>query len=908
AQSEKVSPELAYHAQQAFAQFLYQQFGVQTMRRYSWFFRPRDDEGGPRTFDLHTLTVDETICQLATGIQRLRLPDEFSYIRLYEKLAAGKAGGVNVNATRTLATIHENRRQYDIAVTYWERYAKFGANYAKQAKQRIQQIVGNWGQFENVQSQPAGRPATVDFRFRNGKSVEFTAHRIDMDKVLEDVMLHVKSKPKRLDWSKVNIGRIGHRLVYENQTKYIAEQVAQWTLDLKPRANHFDRRITVTTPLRKGGVYLLVGKMKDGNTTRILMQLDTMVVARKQLDGKVMYYVADATTGAPVKAKLSFFGWRMERIPKTKNFKFLIKEFVDRVDADGQLVLGKERLPTGYQWLVAAISGEKLAWHDLSSFHFGRRHDPDYKQVKTFVITDRPVYRPEHKVQWKAWVRHAQYDMEDASQFAGQTIWVEIRNAKNEKLYGATQVADEYGGVKGELKLKGEAALGVYRIILKRGSEKGRHVGNGTFRVEEYKKPEFEVTVEAPTEPIMLGEKIEAKVTAKYYFGAPVTEATVKVKVMRSAHDARWFPAAPWDWFYGIGYWWFGYDYDWYPGWERWGCSRPVFWWWHRPSPPPELVSEIEVEIGEDGTVAIPIDTTLAKLMHGDLDHRYDITAEVRDRSRRTIVGTGKVLVAREPFKVYAWTNRGYYRVGQTIRASFQARRLDGKAVAGKGKLTLFKVTYANRKPREREVQSWDLGTNDEGFAEKKLKARRGGQYRLSYTVTDSEGHDIEGGHVFVVRGEGFDGGDYRFNHIELVPDRKEYHPGEGIELMVNTDRVGSTVLLFVRPTNGIYLPPKTLRLKGKSMVVTLKVTKKDMPNFFVEAMTIADGKLHTDIREIVVPPEKRVLTVDVAPNKSRYKPGEEGTAQIRLTDEMGNPFVGSVVVTVYDKSVEYIS
>ncbi|MBT7165737.1 MAG: alpha-2-macroglobulin, partial [Victivallales bacterium] len=295
-------------------------------------------------------------------------------------------------------------------------------------------------------------------------------------------------------------------------------------------------------------------------------------------------------------------------------------------------------------------------------------------------------------------------------------------------------------------------------------------------------------------------------------------------------------------------------------------------------------------------------------LMHGDLDHRYDITAEVRDRSRRTIVGTGKVLVAREPFKVYAWTNRGYYRVGQTIRASFQARRLDGKAVAGKGKLTLFKVTYANRKPREREVQSWDLATGDEGFSEQQLKASRPGQYRLSYTVTDSGGHDIEGGHVFVVRGEGFDGGDYRFNHIELVPDRKEYHPGEGIELMVNTDRVGSTVLLFVRPTNGIYLPPKTLRLKGKSTVVTLKVTKKDMPNFFVEAMTIADGKLHTDIREIVVPPEKRVLTVDVTPNKSRYKPGEEGTAQIRLTDEMGNPFVGSVVVTVYDKSVEYIS
>ena len=42
------------------------------------------------------------------------------------------------------------------------------------------------------------------------------------------------------------------------------------------------------------------------------------------------------------------------------------------------------------------------------------------------------------------------------------------------------------------------------------------------------------------------------------------------------------------------------------------------------------------------------------------------------------------------------------------------------------------------------------------------------------------------------------------------------------MKLLVNTDRVGSTVLLFVRPTNGIYLPPKLLKLNGKSTTVTL--------------------------------------------------------------------------------------
>ncbi|MCK5801222.1 MAG: hypothetical protein KAI66_00250 [Lentisphaeria bacterium] len=505
-------------------------------------------------------------------------------------------------------------------------------------------------------------------------------------------------------------------------------------------------------------------------------------------------------------------------------------------------------------------------------------------------------------------MRHAKFDMGDVSDFSGQTFWVEIRDAKNERLFGKAMKADEFGGLRGELALKENAALGTYRMLFRQGHEKGPHVGNGTFRVEEYKKPEFEVTVEAPSEPVMLGETVIAKVKAKYYFGAPVTHAKVKVKVLRHNHSANWYPSASWDWLYSGGYWWFGYDYSWYPGWRAWGCPRPIWSWWHRPTPPPELVLENELEIGPDGTVEIPIDTALAKAMHGDLDHRYEITAEVRDQSRRTIVGTGKVLVARAPFKVYAWTHRGHYRVGDTIRASFQARRLDGKGVSGKGRLKLLKVTYADGKPVETEVQAWDLSPDAGGMAEQQLKASRPGQYRLSYTVEDDRNHTIEGGYVFVVRGEGYDGGDYRFHHIELVPDKKEYRPGEGIELMINTDRVGSTVLLFVRPTNGVYLPPRTLRLRGKSAVVTLKVTKKDMPNFFVEAITIADGKLHSDVRQIVVPPEKRVLSVEVAPSKDRFKPGEKGRARIRLTDAQGNPFAGSIVVTVYDKSVEYIS
>jgi hypothetical protein len=519
-------------------------------------------------------------------------------------------------------------------------------------------------------------------------------------------------------------------------------------------------------------------------------------------------------------------------------------------------------------------------------------------------MTDRPVYPPGQTVEFKFWIRQAKYDLDDKSQFAHESFAVEIHNPKGEKVYNETLTADNYGGIAGKFELPADATLGQYQLMVV-------NRGGGSFRVEEYKKPEYEVTVEAPTEPVMLGEKITATINAKYYFGSPVTSAIVKYKIMRSEHTARWYPPGPWDWLYGPGYWWFAYDYEWYPGWRNWGCRRPAPWWYWQPSVPPEIVAEREVLIGSDGSVSVEIDTSLAKAAHPDQDHRYSIQAEVVDQSRRTIVGSGEVLVARKSFNVYAWVDRGYYRVGDTIAASFAARRLDGKPVEGAGKLRLLKISYGDapeRKPVETEVRSWDLATNAEGLAEIQIKASEKGQYRLSFRVTDKAEHEIEGGYLFTITGEGFEGSEFQFSDLELVPDKREYAPDDKLQLQVNTNRAASTILLFVRPANGAYLAPQMLRPPGKSSMVEVTVAQKDMPNFFVEAVTVSNGRVHTEVREIHVPPAKRIINLEVVPSADAYQPRQHAKIKLKLTDEAGKPFVGSTVLSIFDKSLEYIS
>jgi len=909
-QAVEFDPSRLNAARKNFADFLYQQFGEQTMANFGWRFGrmqsddTKTDESG--TFALHTLGENETIARLATGVKRFELPDEFNFIKIYQQIAAEPKTGHDMEALEQLGQIFGNRRQYPKAADYWKRLLNEFPNADKNRRQgwkdRLEQIIGNWGQFEPVTTQPAGKGATVEFRFRNGTEVEFTAHEIKVDKLLDDVKSYLKSNPREVNWEKINIGNIGYQLVEKNQKQYLGKQVAQWQMELKPRENHFDRRVTVTTPLSKPGAYLVEAKMKDGNTNFIILWVDDTAIVKKPLDEKSYYFVADAVTGKPVaKANVEYFGWRQNQ-RQGGRYDVLTKDFAEYTDADGQIILDLKRQPPDYQWIVIAQTKEgRFAYLGFTGVWNGKWYDAQYNATKVYTITDRPVYRPDQAVKYKFWVRHAQYDMEDVSDFANQEFTVEIYNPKGEKCVSETKKTDAWGGLEGEYKIPADAPLGNYNLNIK-------DQGGGTFRVEEYKKPEFEVTVDAPTEPVMLGEKITATIKAKYYFGSPVTKAKVKYKVFRTSHTEQWYPWGPWDWFYGPGYWWFAYNYDWYPGWRSWGCIRPMPFWWPHANQPPELVADQEVDIGPDGTVKVEIDTAVAKAIHPDEDHKYSITAEVVDESRRTIVGTGNVLVARKPFGVYAWVDRGYYRVGDTIQAGLSARSIDGKPVRGKGTLTLLKISYDKDKPVETPVQTWQVDTNAEGQAQQQLTAGQAGQYRLSYKLTDAKEHTIEGGYIFTIIGEGVDAAQFRFNHLELIPDKREYAPGETVKLQINTNRVGGTVLLFLRPANGIYLPPKILRLDGKSTIYDVAVAKRDMPNFFIEAVTVADGRVYNETKEIVVPPEKRILNVEIQPSGEAYKPGEKAKVKIKLTDFNGEAFVGSTVVTIYDKSLEYIS
>ena len=935
-----------YGVETQLADFLRNQFGAETLRDYAFFTgksnREQAEESERRdgVFALHTLSDDETIARLASGVKRFTLPDEQNFLKMYADVYQNGTDFQKMNAGTRLAGVYLNRRQYEKAAEIYQNLKELEKKLNRTsgnrpAEEMYRQITGNWGAFDPTTSKAAGVQTTLSWRFRNGTKADFTARKIDMPKLLADVKAYLKElekeKAPKWDRDRLEFVNIGSRLLDdpEMKKKYLIGEPIIWSVALEPAAGHWDKRIDVPFPTETAGAYLVEGTMTDGNSDATLVRLDETALIKKQLDGETLWLAVDAVTGKPVpNAKLDFFGRMIfqprQQAPRSAAKPYWkTKQFEAETDADGLYV--QKRTPDeelnsnsgrDYEWLVTATApgdADRFAYFGFDDFWRGRRGLGDSEQSRAYFISDRPIYRPGDKIDYKFLVASAKYDLPETYSWANRKVRLTVTDPVGTKLVDAKECTlDEAGGLTETLETAKDAKLGAYRFMLADGDD---YLGEGSIRIEEYKKPEFEVTVDAPGKPVKLGDAFTAKIKANYYFGSPVQNAKVKYTVTRTQKSADWYPVRPWDWFYGNGYGWLAVDSDWFPGWKRWGRPRPYQPWFPwREHNVPEVVLEETVDIGENGTVDIKIDSSLAKEIFPGEDQEYRISAEVTDLSRRTMTGVGTVLVADEPFDVYCWTERGFYEPEAQIIARFQSFRPDRKPVAGSGAVKLFRLRYETDengavKPVEEEVFSSEVSFGEDGTASQSILAGPAGQYRLSCVLTDSNGNKREGASLLTVRGTApAEESAFRSNPLELIPEKPEYVAGEKVRLAVNTGEKDATVYLFLRSENGICVSPETLRTDGPETLYEFDLSDADQPNIFVEALTVRGGRLYSEQREIPVVPEKRVLNVEVLPSKKAYKPGEAADAKIKITDQHGAPVSGEAVVTIYDRSVEQIS
>ena len=366
------------------AGFLNSQFGVETLANDSLFERfqaslaeddsAKEPAAGEKSgvYALHTLDDRETIARLANGIQRFTLPDEFNPIHIYQQLI--REVPEQSGAYSRLVDVYTNRRQYSKAASICRQAIEQEFNESH-FQQLLDSMVLPRGRFDIVHSQPAGKAASLGFVFRNAHKVALTASQVDVEKLLIDIKqfyrTHRPNQPPKFGGQRgfpPNIVEPSNIFSTVKIDNYLRGNTAHWTLDLKPRDNHWDRRIQVATPLQQAGLYVVTAKLEaPEHIARCLVWIQDTSIVRKQLDNKLLYYVADAVTGLPIpNADIEFFGFAQEyNNGRPQSVK--IANFAKKTSADGQVVLNASELPSNFQWQVTrehpTVVSQRWGWN-----------------------------------------------------------------------------------------------------------------------------------------------------------------------------------------------------------------------------------------------------------------------------------------------------------------------------------------------------------------------------------------------------------------------------------------------------------------------------------------------------------------------------------------------------------------
>jgi uncharacterized protein YfaS (alpha-2-macroglobulin family) len=765
------------------------------------------------------------------------------------------------------------------------------SRYFPQAKQRITDI-----------SQPAlsitatnvflpGSEIDFGLHSRNVSSVAFRLVAIDLTRDAS-----VKADRSWLDTIDASRGR----------------PVAQWTRKVDGSRPYQPRteRVSIEQKLDPGA-YLLLADSGSVRAREILLVSDTSVVMRSS-STQALTWVTDAATGAPIpnaRVVLWTRGWR-------DGASYAASDEL-QTNSDG-LAIFKLR-DSSSQLLVFARRDDRQAFAE------GWTHGRDRSQPlswKIYAFTDRPAYRPEETVQWKFVARAKQGESYILP--SGETLEYEITDPRGTKVASGSAKLNEFGSFWSSLPLDSSMPLGMYTVTFLNGAK--HHVGSAQlFRLEEYKLPEFRVSVETPVvdgrrKAFRLGERVEVKVAATYYFGGPVSNGTVEV-VVRQQPFHHWYRPFR--------------DYSWY-----FEPQQPHYWGGG------EIIKRETLPLGADGTATVGFDTPAG----AGTDMQYEIEARVVDASRREIVGNGSVRVSRTRYYAHLTPQHYLHRPNEKVTIDVATIDANDQPVSVEGEVTLTRERWREvwLSPDGKEVSGDELArlrerhpsfpplvdedkhpwklkfrgyetdeifkrtvkTDAEGKASVTFTPDREGFYRLRWTSDDRLDLTKPRRPQELVRAEAMawvaspssTSLGYQKGGVEVIVDRDTFKAGETAPVMIVAPTNDRYVLFNVEGND--FLETRVVHLDGTVKLLEIPVTEKHVPNIFLTANLVTGRQLYSDTKEVIVPPVKQFVDVEIKADSDQKEPRQPGKLLLTTRDSEGRPVAAEVAVALVDDSV----
>jgi len=574
----------------------------------------------------------------------------------------------------------------------------------------------------------------------------------------------------------------------------------------------------------------------------------------------------------------------------------------------------------GRDQTFAVIDGRGVGAGYVSSYQWGGA--PSKKRLKMFVFTDRQPYRPGETVHLSGVLR-----MEDTTPTGGisaakaKTVTVRIDTPRGQKLLNKDGVkVTGSGAFSLDVPLPQGADLGHYRVYVSCSDGSGY----STFRVEEYRAPEFAVKVEAEDRPHFFGDTLSAKVGADYLFGAPMSGAEVQWTLRRA--EASFTPPRNDGFTFG----------ETLPWWFRWRHSHGRRGgrhggYYHSAGAAGTIIKRGKSVLDKTGRVTVE-----AKLSPDKEDTRhgpasFTLEAQVYDQNRQRISNRKVLTVHPASLYVGLRPEKSVVKAKEPFKVSAVLAKLDGKRVSGtdltiralqlKNKMTPVKQgdgwTY-KWETREVQVASCAVKTAADP-ASCDMTLAKPGAYLVRAETKDARGRLARTTLRVYVHGPGYV--PWRLKNqsrVELVPDKASYEPGDTARVLVKSPLAKSVGFLTI--SRGGMMEHRVLTMNGNAQVVKIPITEQGIPGIHL-GVALSRGRVkdkalgkaardlgrptlaHGTVKLPISSALKRV-TVAVAPKQKAVRPSGTFDLSLETTDSKGKPISGEVAVMVVDEGV----
>ena len=674
--------------------------------------------------------------------------------------------------------------------------------------------------------------------------------------------------------------------------------LSAWTVTLPGTDDYKPHRVDVKGPPLELGTYVLIAShdesfgFKGNNVVYAHLRVTRLSLQSKEADGRWLFWVNDAVDGRPIpKAKIDMFAYRWES--RVRKRQYLGSSKTDR---NGHFTLDAGRFNDGVYFRISSGQDTLLLDRTYQSW----RRPASKPTRRTMFFTDRAIYRPGQSIHVKGIVTEGEHSKTDYTVLSNMRTTVILYDVNGKKAQEATVTTNEYGSFTATFNAPSGVLTGMMRIANETGSTQ--------IRVEEYKRPTFEVKFDPVEGTYALNESVAIKGKATSYAGANIDGATISYRVVRRVRFPYWY------------------------------------WWWL----PVPRGGEQEIAHGvsttdEDGSFEIAFtatpDWTVKK---SDLPiFTFSITADVTDingetRSASTELSIGYTSVVlgisipelldgtQEQSLVLSATNLSGRPVDIEVKMSMErlrtpARIQRNRTLPPPDMFLMSRSEFEQAFPDdvyhnennpdtwevERAIMTRDISLGADGTDTTQLSTLAPGRYRITVRGTDPGGMPLELQRFVTVYEPASAQAPYTLTDA-LIPITTNCEPGETASILFATSYRPAHVLYRLEH-RGAVLEERWVNLDGKQRRFDIPILERHRGGLVAQFFFVREYRLYSHAVPITVPWSNKEITVETATFRDKLLPGQEETWTLTIKGPGKDKIAAEVLASMYDASLDAI-